>query len=200
MSGSDPDFPRVVVLIDNGVMPGDQMMASITRPVEEAMKDIPGVVSALLTNTISATTNTFDAYISNEHKDRNYGGATNLIVSGDSGHEKRTLVRFDLSSIPTNATIASAGLTLTKIGGTAAAARNISVHRLTNDWTENTLNDVNGEASWNRRKTGVNWAKSGGDFASAGVGGSPYRSWLEVNGVSRTDFSESNPIRSSRVD
>src|SRR5437899_9454849 len=38
-------FPRVVVLIDNGVMPGDQMMATITRPVEEAMKDIPGVVS-----------------------------------------------------------------------------------------------------------------------------------------------------------
>ncbi len=39
------DFPRVVILIDNGVMPGDQMMATVTRPVEEAMKDIPGVVS-----------------------------------------------------------------------------------------------------------------------------------------------------------
>lgn len=39
------NFPRVVVLIDNGVMPGDQMMATVTRPVEEAMKDIPGVVS-----------------------------------------------------------------------------------------------------------------------------------------------------------
>lgn len=39
------DFPRVVILIDNGVMPGDQMMATITRPIEEAMKDIPGVVS-----------------------------------------------------------------------------------------------------------------------------------------------------------
>jgi len=40
----ETEFPRVVVLIDNGVMPGDEMMASITRPVEEAMKDIPGVV------------------------------------------------------------------------------------------------------------------------------------------------------------
>ncbi len=39
------DFPRVVVLIDNGVMPGDQMMATVTRPIEESMKDIPGVVS-----------------------------------------------------------------------------------------------------------------------------------------------------------
>ena len=36
------NFPRVVILVDNGVMPGDEMMAAITRPIEEAMKDIPG--------------------------------------------------------------------------------------------------------------------------------------------------------------
>ena len=36
------DFPRVVLLIDDGVMPADEMMATITRPVEEAMKNIPG--------------------------------------------------------------------------------------------------------------------------------------------------------------
>jgi CzcA family heavy metal efflux pump len=39
------NFPRCVILIDNGVMPADEMMATITRPIEEAMKDIPGVVS-----------------------------------------------------------------------------------------------------------------------------------------------------------
>src|SRR5690349_7414161 len=37
------NFPRVAIMIDNGVMPADQMMATITRPIEEAMKDIPGV-------------------------------------------------------------------------------------------------------------------------------------------------------------
>lgn len=36
------DFPRVVVLVDNGVMPADEMMATVTRPIEEALKDIPG--------------------------------------------------------------------------------------------------------------------------------------------------------------
>ena len=36
------EFPRVVILIDKGAMPAEQMMASVTRPVEEAMKDIPG--------------------------------------------------------------------------------------------------------------------------------------------------------------
>ena len=39
------NFPRVVILIDNGVMPGDEMMATVTRPVEEAMKDIPGTIN-----------------------------------------------------------------------------------------------------------------------------------------------------------
>ena len=39
------DFPRVVVLVDNGVMPADEMMATITRPIEEAMKDIRGVAT-----------------------------------------------------------------------------------------------------------------------------------------------------------
>ncbi len=40
----ETEFPRCVVLIDSGVMPADEMMATVTRPVEEAMKDIPGVV------------------------------------------------------------------------------------------------------------------------------------------------------------
>src|ERR1700736_2909767 len=39
------NFPRCVVLVDNGVMPADEMMATVTRPIEEAMKDIPGAVS-----------------------------------------------------------------------------------------------------------------------------------------------------------
>ena len=39
------NFPRVVILVDNGVMPGDEMMATITRPIEEAMKDIRGVTT-----------------------------------------------------------------------------------------------------------------------------------------------------------
>jgi multidrug efflux pump subunit AcrB len=38
------NFPRVVILVDNGVMPADEMMATVTRPIEEAMKDIPGAI------------------------------------------------------------------------------------------------------------------------------------------------------------
>jgi len=38
------NFPRVVIMVDNGVMPADEMMATVTRPIEETMKDIPGAI------------------------------------------------------------------------------------------------------------------------------------------------------------
>jgi DUF1680 family protein len=37
------------------------------------------------------------------------------------------------------------------------------------------------------------------DFGSAGVGGSPYRSWLDVSSCTKTEFSKSNPRRSHSV-
>ncbi len=36
------DFPRVVILADTGVTPADQMQMNVTRPIEEAVKDVPG--------------------------------------------------------------------------------------------------------------------------------------------------------------
>src|SRR6266446_5540633 len=37
------DFPRIVVGIDNGVAPINQMQVMITRPIEEAMNSVPGL-------------------------------------------------------------------------------------------------------------------------------------------------------------
>lgn len=37
------NFPRIVVGIDNGVMPIDQMQVTITRPIEEAVNSVPGL-------------------------------------------------------------------------------------------------------------------------------------------------------------
>jgi multidrug efflux pump subunit AcrB len=37
------DFPRVVIIIDDGVVPAQQVLVSVTRPVEEAMNGLPGV-------------------------------------------------------------------------------------------------------------------------------------------------------------
>ena len=37
------DFPRIVVGIDNGVSPINQMQVVVTRPIEEAMNSVPGL-------------------------------------------------------------------------------------------------------------------------------------------------------------
>lgn len=37
------NFPRVVIGVDNGVMPIDQMLVTITRPIEEAVNSVPGL-------------------------------------------------------------------------------------------------------------------------------------------------------------
>jgi len=37
------DFPRIVVGIDNGVAPINQMQVVVTRPIEEAMNSVPGL-------------------------------------------------------------------------------------------------------------------------------------------------------------
>ena len=39
------NFPRVLVGVDNGVMPIDQMMVTITRPLEEAVNSVPGLLT-----------------------------------------------------------------------------------------------------------------------------------------------------------
>src|SRR3989475_1644630 len=37
------DFPRIVIGVDNGVMPIDQMLVTITRLIEEAVNSVPGL-------------------------------------------------------------------------------------------------------------------------------------------------------------
>jgi multidrug efflux pump subunit AcrB len=39
------NFPRVLIGVDNGVMPIDQMMVTITRPLEEAVNSVPGLMT-----------------------------------------------------------------------------------------------------------------------------------------------------------
>jgi len=39
------DFPRVLIGVDNGVMPIDQMMVTVTRPLEEAVNSVPGLLT-----------------------------------------------------------------------------------------------------------------------------------------------------------
>src|SRR5712671_5350228 len=39
------NFPRVIIGVDNGVMPIEQMEVAITRPIEQAVNSVPGLES-----------------------------------------------------------------------------------------------------------------------------------------------------------
>ena len=54
----DTNFPRVVLGIDNGVMPVDQMQVTITKPIEDAVNAVPGLV------TVRSTTSRGSAEVS----------------------------------------------------------------------------------------------------------------------------------------
>ncbi|MGB9416939.1 MAG: efflux RND transporter permease subunit, partial [Acidobacteriaceae bacterium] len=54
----DTNFPRVVIGVDNGVMPVEQMQVMITKPIEDAVNIVPGLV------TVRSTTSRGSAEIS----------------------------------------------------------------------------------------------------------------------------------------
>src|SRR6202451_2938400 len=54
----ETNFPRVVVGVDNGVMPVEQMQVTITKPIEDAVNSVPGLV------TVRSTTSRGSAEVS----------------------------------------------------------------------------------------------------------------------------------------
>src|SRR3989442_14961642 len=85
--------------------------------------------------TLTFQPSTGDSQLSQGGATTNFGTATAIQVASQSGSQnKRILVKFDLSSIPANATINSANLTLFM---TTAPSNNrtYNARRMTRDWT-----------------------------------------------------------------
>lgn len=129
-----------------------------------------------------------------------YGnGAGDWLFAGltNQNSPRRSLIQFDLSSIPANANIRSATLTLFKDKGNGSG--HTSLHRVTTDWLEGSANATEeegqgtnasslGGATWSHAVFNLTaWSALGGDFliparASAEVGSAngPY-SWSSAN-------------------
>ncbi len=54
----DTNFPRVVIGVDNGVMPVEQMQVTVTKPIEDAINSVPGL------KTVRSTTSRGSAEVS----------------------------------------------------------------------------------------------------------------------------------------
>ncbi|MEM3501760.1 MAG: DNRLRE domain-containing protein [Candidatus Bathyarchaeia archaeon] len=74
----------------------------------------------------------------------------------------RTLVKFDLSGIPSGSTVNKAYLLLYYYGRmNDPVGRTLNAYRVTKNWVET-------EATWNIYKTGSSWDTAGGDYTTVG--------------------------------
>lgn len=88
----------------------------------------------------------------------NFGSSPVMTAVHSATSEERTLVSFDLSSIPIGSTVTSVEVEMMSLGANGAI---VTLHKVTNNWGEF-------EASWNNRFIVIPtpWATAGGDFVS----------------------------------
>lgn len=127
-----------------------------------------------------------------QNNPNNGSGASNGLFVGTNmtGAVRRSLIAFDLTGIPINATIQSVELRLTLgqiSGGSPPASVSVSAHRVLNSWAEGTTQQQNppsdtlsgmgqgasavaGDVTWNARvHSETPWTTAGGDFTTVGV-------------------------------
>ena len=104
----------------------------------------------LLANTTAHVLAGQDTYIQLKNTGLNYGAAASLVVDRESSDLQRALLRFDLSAIPSNATITNAALTMqsTQIGGTL----NISVYEMLSAWARRSRQRNGGRGELERKR------------------------------------------------
>lgn len=134
---------------------------------------------------------TKDTTIHSGSEDRNNGAGGQLVTGGDQSGVSRTLIQFDLNSvpIPQYSTILDAVLTL-NVNSDGNVGSAVTPHRLLRDWGENTAGDggpldpsLEFGATWNFAYIGgAEWDTKGGDFeqspsASTVIGGPGIYGW-----------------------
>jgi hypothetical protein len=118
--------------------------AASARPLADTYSSQPDETSGI------------DTWIDSSQVNTNRGSSGTLAVgeSNAAAAVGRALIKFDLSSIPSNAVITSATLYMTISADVSSNARSFRVYRLVRSWVES-------EATWNIAATGTNWGTAG---------------------------------------
>jgi hypothetical protein len=137
-----------------------------------AGKVLPITIDPTLTSQPDATAGT-DTFMAEDNATTNYGTSTAVFATSSTNQRRLSLLKFDLSTIPTTATIDSATLSLWNTG-TKAASLDLALYSVlsaNSSWTEGgaTWNTTNGTAYW-----AGDAAQNGGTDAGSSVSGTDY--------------------------
>jgi hypothetical protein len=137
-------------------MPGAQAAPVAASPA--SAPDTTGATCVLLQPGPTIAT---DAYIKEEKQDERRGGDNEMRIKTETGKLMRSLLKFDMTGIPTNAVISSATMSLWVKDATGGPVT-INAHGITASWTE-------AEVTWKARNkaTALLWGALGGDYDPA---------------------------------
>ncbi len=135
---------------------------------------LPQPVQAAVTTTFqlnNTDTTGADAYLDQQNPTYNYGGYSwNRVRSLTGSKNGRTILKFNITSIPSGRTISSATLSLRLTGSPNASGRTYWAYRLTEtDWVEGTNggSETPGLVCWNDRKQAqLAWTSPGGTYTA----------------------------------
>lgn len=124
------------------------------------LPDLTGMSRPLIDPTLSLqpdATDGIDATVRSAEPDANYGTYVYIPIGeqDDAMNLWRSFIKFDLSTLPTAATVSSATFSLYADLDRSSNARTFRVFRLKRAWSES-------QVTWNIFSTGNNWSTAGG--------------------------------------
>jgi predicted RNA-binding Zn-ribbon protein involved in translation (DUF1610 family) len=120
-----------------------------------------------------------DTYIYDESSTTNYGTNSYIRVMNTSSGNRRTLIQFDLSSLPEYDMIIDAHVWLYRYGGSLTDSATTNVHRSTQSWTETgaTWDTYDGINDWPANNNGGDYDTSIEDTEVVFAGMDRWYSW-----------------------
>ncbi len=171
--------------------PDETFFVNLSSASQATLSDAQGVgtildddSSACLSPNATLTASA-DAAVQSNQPNSNFG-AVALLSTKPISNPINTLIRFDLSPIPSNTLITCAALQLYQTSA-ANSGQNINLYRLTAPWLET-------QATWNERQTGSPWTTPGGDINPASEASfTPDTANHQINMTSLAQFWLANP-------
>lgn len=122
---------------------------------------VPAQAGGQAAITMTITPPLTDTYIDQVNQNSNYGSSAIMQINPKQNYLKRSLIRFDLSTIPMGSDVQTAKLYIYIESVPPYGA--YSLYNLTSDWSESAV-------TWLSRDGIHNWSSPGGDFSSSNAG------------------------------